>query len=209
MSWAVVSNWFFLICCAYALVAFGVRWLLRGATPQFDATAELLGHPMHSLSMIYMLLVMLGLAPIFIASTLWIGCFLLCATFFGLRLLLDRASVGRHDAFDILFALAMAYMWTDPSGWPPLLTAAICLVCLLRIGASLRRSKVREVLKHPSQPNMPALLATSSHIALLSAMLALFIIMQPGHLLPAPELAGTNAAPAPCVETMPGMKMCP
>jgi hypothetical protein len=209
MSWTVASYWFFSICCAYALGAFSVHWLLRGAAPRLDAIAELLGHPLHCLGMIYMLLVMLGLVPLFIASSLWIGCFLLCATFFGLRLLLDRARVGRHDAFAMLFALAMAYMWTDPSGWPPLLTAAICLACLLRIGVSLRRSKVREALKHPAQINMPALLTTSSHIALLTAMLALFVIMQPGHLLPAPELAGTNAAPVPCVETMPGMRMCP
>jgi hypothetical protein len=207
MSWSIVGYWFFLICCVYALVVFGVRWLLRGATPRRDGAVEVLGHPLHSLSMIYMLLVMLGVVPVLIASSLWIGCFLLCATFFGLRLLLDRASVGRHNAFDMLFALGMAYMWTDPSAWPPLLTAAICLACLLRIGGSLRRFKVREALKNPSQINMPALLTTSGHVALLTAMLALFVLMQPGHLLAAPEVTSTN--PTPCVETMPGMRMCP
>jgi len=207
MSWFVVGNWLFLICCAYALVAFGVRWRLRGATPGFDATAELLGHPLHSLSMIYMLAVMLGLAPLFIASSLWIGCFLVCAAFFGLRLLLDRASVWRHDAVGMLLALAMAYMWTDPRGWPAMLTAGICLVCLGSIWFALRRLKLLEVLKNPARINVPAFLTQSGHVVLLTAMLALFVIMQPGHLLPAPGVTSTNAAP--CVETMPGMRMCP
>ncbi|HEV8194128.1 MAG TPA: hypothetical protein VGP82_21990 [Ktedonobacterales bacterium] len=207
MNWFVVSTWFFLICCAYALVAFGVRWLLRGATPRFDAIAELLGHPLHSLSMTYMLLVMLGLAPVFIASSLWIGCFLLCATFFGLRLLLNRARVGRHDAFGLLFALAMAYMWIDPRDWPPTLTAGICLICLVWICLALRRLKLPEALKYPARINKPVFLANSGHVALLTTMLALFLLMQPGHLITVPELTRTNATP--CVEAMPGMHMCP
>jgi hypothetical protein len=215
MSWFTLSCWFFLLCCAYALGTFSVhwRWRLRGAASRLDGAAEVLGHPVHSLSMSYMLLVMLGVVPAFIASVLWIGCFLGCATFFGLRLLLGRARARswRLDAFAMLLALGMAYMWTDPRAWPPLLTAALCLVCLLRIGASLRHATVREVVKHPSQSTMPAVLTTSSHVALLSAMLALFVIMQPGHLLPAPALAvpRTTATPASCVETMPGMRMCP
>lgn len=212
MNWFVLGNWFFLICCAYALAAFSVRWLIHSATSRFNSAADLLGHPLHSLSMIYMLLVMLGLSPLFIASSLWIGCFLLCATFFGFRLLRDRTRAWQHDAFDVLFALGMAYMWTDPSGWPPPLTAAICLACLLRIGASLRLTNVREAMKNPPRINMPAMLTNSSQIALLTAMLALFVVMQPGHLLMVPELAGAsaNVPPAtPCVEAMPGMRMCP
>jgi hypothetical protein len=207
MSWFVISNWIFLLCCAYALAAFGARLLLRGAALRFDVAIELLVHPLHSLSMIYMLVVMLGLAPAFIASSLWIGCFLLCATFFALRPLLDRASVWRHDAFEMLLALAMAYMWTDPRRWPMMLTAGICLVCLGWIWFALRRLKLLEALKSPARINIPAFLTNSSHVALLTAMLALFVVMQPGHLLTAPEVAGAHATP--CVETMPGMRMCP
>jgi hypothetical protein len=169
----------------------------------------LLGHPLHSLSMIYMLLVMLGLVPHFIASSLWIGCFLLCAAFFGLRLLLDRASVLRRDAFGLLFALAMAYMWTDPREWPAVLTAGICLVCLGWICFAFRCLKLPEALKNPARINLAAFLTNSGHVALLTTMLALFVVMQPGHLLAAPVLTSTHAAPTPCVETMPGMQMCP
>lgn len=164
-----------LACCAYALIACGQHWVAcRSAS-----LSELLGHPLHAVSMIYMLLVMLRLTPAFINSSFWMQCFLLCAVLFGVRTLRSRAGARRCNEIDALFSLIMVYMWMSPLKWTPALTAGVCLVCFGRACLNLSRMSTFASAASRTQKDASMFLNSSGQVALLVTMGAMFMTMQP------------------------------
>lgn len=191
--------WISILLSVYLFGAYAVRFINRKRIARFDIVSEWIGHGLHPFGMVAMGLVMVGTIHTFGPWWIWSIGYTACGLVFVWRILTKRYRILSWDVIHIVLNGAMAYMFV-PNFWWPITVAFLAFYAwfLWMYGRDTYLDLTTEGVKERGL----VFLSNSGHLAMGIAMVAMFLVMQwPGSF--------QATSDAPCVETMPGMTMCP
>lgn len=145
-----------------------------------DPAAELLGHIVHAVAMIYMTLAMCGVMPMNY-FTIAMSIFTICTLFFvwrAVQCLFDDSVRGAiRDAARATSCVAMAYMFVDVRVWPIWCTLAAVAWSGYVFAQAVGTTHTLLTVTHVER-NMGLVLEYASHALISASMFSMLIAMQ-------------------------------